>query len=115
MRRIAGLTGDPSKAIHIARENAIPLICAAAGSTNEALSAPGLAVLANLLEARYTPACATILQHLSLSHIHSKAASVQKEQAAPATVLLARIAASAEARMPGGVDDAVAYGMRPLY
>ena len=109
MRRIAGLSGDPSKALHVVRERAIPLITAAAGSGSAALAAPALTVLANVLEAGCTAAILQILSALPLGRLAGLAASPERELAAPASVILAAVAASSISRCPGGINDDVAF------
>eukprot|EP01049_Picozoa_sp_SAG25_P006105 SAG25_NODE_442_length_7969_cov_22.346203_5_plen_1031_part_00 len=109
MRRIAGLTSDPSKALHVPRERAVPLVSAAAGSTDVALAAPALTVLANVLEAGAVSVATQVLRALPLSRLGTLAASPARELAAPASVILSAMAASGISRCAGGVDDAVAF------
>lgn len=109
LRRLAGLTADPSKAVHVVRERAIPLMSAAAGSSNEALAAPALTVLANVLEAGISAAATQILQALPLGRLGELSRSPKREIASPASVVLSALASSGISRCPGGLDDAIAF------
>ena len=109
LRRLAGLTAEPGKAVHVARERAIPLVSAAAASSNEALAAPALTVLANVLEAGVNASAAQIMQALPLPRLREVAGSAKREIAAPASVVLSVLAASGVSRCPGGIDDATAF------
>jgi protein unc-45 len=115
LRRLAGLTSDASKAVHIVRERAIPLMSAAGGSSNPALAAPALTVLANVLEAGINTAAHQIMQALPLARLRELARSSKREIGAPASVVLSALASSGISRCPGGIDDATAFeAMRTL-
>ena len=109
MRRIAGLTGDPAKALHVPRERAVPLVTAAAGSNDVKLSAPALTVLANVMDAGCHAVVPQVLQGLSLNRLQQLSASEARDLAAPASVLLSAVAKSGISRCPGGIDDAIAF------
>lgn len=61
------------------------------------------------MESGFVPAIAEVVKRLPLARVGAHAASAAKDVAAPATVLLARIASSPQARIVGGIDDAIAF------